>query len=193
MKWTICILTVPEREKDLTRITGLLQHQIGSREDVCLLVNAREGSLGEKRQWCVENATGEYMNFVDDDDIIAHDYVDTIYPLLDGVDYIGFRLQMYVNGERQLPTTHSLRYPAWSEDENGFYRNVTHLNPMRREVVEQARFEGGFGEDRRWSEQVKPETEHFIDRPMYFYFYSKEHSLSDKARQKELQHGNPTP
>lgn len=176
MKWTIAILTMEGRETDYERIMGMLAYQGGGGRDIEILVAAQPWSVAEKRQWCLDNAQGEYFNFIDDDDLIARDYIDRIYPLLDGVDYIGFRMQLFWDGRRMKPTFHSLRYPDWSEDENGYYRNVSHLNPIRTEIARQGRFEGGYGEDRRWAEQVSPKTEHFIDEPMYFYFYSPEHS-----------------
>lgn len=179
IRWSICIITVPERKKDLTRLFAVLERQIGDL-DIELCVNYQDGSLGEKRQWCIDNTNGEYVSFVDDDDLVAPDFVQTIYPLLDGVDYVGFQVQLYVDGAKQKPTYHSLRYNSWVEDESGFYRNVSHLNPIRREVALQARFDGGPGEDYRWALQVKPQAEHYIDRPMYFYFFANNYSLSKR-------------
>jgi hypothetical protein len=178
-KWSICILSVPEREDDLNRITSVLQYQIGGRDDIEVLVNTRKGTLGEKRQWCLERAQGEYINFIDDDDMVAPDYIDTIYPKLDGVDYVGFILQLYEDGAKEpRQTYHSLKYDNWSEDDRGFYRNVSHLNPIRKALALESKFDGGPGEDYRWAQGVKAVTEHFIDRPMYFYFHSKDFSLS---------------
>lgn len=178
MKWTIAILTIPERATDFTRIRGILESQIGDR-DIQLLVADQPWGVGRKRQWCLDNATGEYFNFIDDDDLIAHDYVECIYPLLDGVDYIGFRMQLYVNGAKQKPTFHSLEYDGWSEDEDGYYRNVSHLNPIRTEIARQGGFDRDYAEDRAWAEQVSPETERYIDKPMYFYFWAPEYSRAN--------------
>ena len=178
-KWTICVLTVPEREQDLTRIEGMLLHQIDNRNDIQLLIDKGTGDVGKKRQRCLEEAAGDYICFVDDDDLIAHDYIERIYELLDGeVDYIGFQLQHYRNGEKQKPTFHSLKYKEWSEDDNGWYRDVSHLNPIKTSIAREGVFEGAYGEDKAWAEQVNPKTEHYIDAPMYFYFFSDEHSLT---------------
>lgn len=177
-KWTIAILTVPERSMDLERITGILERQIAGRTDIEMLIARQDWGIGEKRQWCLDIARGEYFCFVDDDDLVAHDYVDTIYPLLDGVDYVGFRVQHYLNGRKSKPTFHSLRYDGWSEDVDGYRRNVSHLNPIRVEIARQGRFAGDYGEDYAWAQQVHPATEHYVDRPLYFYFDSPEHSAS---------------
>lgn len=181
MKWTIAILTVKGREQDFERIRGILEYQIADRNDIEILVSSHDKmNIGDKRQWCLDNASGEYINFIDDDDLIAHDYIDTIYPLLDDVDYVGFQLQHFFNGKKSKPTYHSLRYKTWEEDEDGFYRNVSHLNPIRTTIAREGKFAGDYGEDFTWSQQVHPQTEHYIDRPMYFYFFSPKYSKATK-------------
>lgn len=181
MKWSICINSRPDREVALNRITGILQRQIASK-DVELVVHVEEApsQLGRLRQVCLDRATGHYVNFIDDDDLVAHDYIDTIYPLLDGVDYIGYRVQLYADGAKQKPTFHSLRYSEWYEDTQGFYRGVEQKNPIRTELSRQVGYEGGYGEDHRWAERVGnlARTEHYIDRAMYFYFWSSTQSVS---------------
>ena len=176
MKWTIAILTIPERAEKYLRLKGVIERQIGGR-DIEVLTASQDWSVGRKRQWCLDNAAGEYICFVDDDDMVASDYVDSIYPLLDGVDYIGFRMQLYIDGAKQAPTYHSLRYDRWFNDYDGYYRNVSHLNPMKIDIARQARFgDTSYGEDREWAANVHPETEHYIDEPMYFYFFSPKES-----------------
>lgn len=183
--WTIGILTVPSRQMELTRIRGMLRYQIDS-EDLGRVIEIRtyggtDETISEKRQRCLDEAVGQYVNFVDDDDLVAHNYIRRLSDLMDGVDYIGFRMQHYLNGVKSKPTFHSLRYPEWSDDANGYYRNVSHLNPMRTEIARQGRFDGGYGEDARWAQQVNPQTEHYIDDPMYYYFDSPRHSLSRRT------------
>lgn len=183
MKWSICVVTnLPHREIELTRIKGIIERQIKPYNDIELIVNTDEVKVGEKRQRCLEMAQGEYINFIDDDDLIAHDYVETIYPLLDGVDYVGFKLQMYQDGVKQKPTAHSLRHKTWSEDEKGYYRGVTHLNPLKTELAKQSTFRGSDGEDKRWAETITAKTQHYIGRFMYFYFFSTRESLFEGER-----------
>lgn len=177
MKWTIAVLTVPERAEKFHRLRYvILGPQL--RDDIEVLVAHGPEPVAEKRQWCLDNASGEYFNFIDDDDMIAGNYVDAIYPLLDGVDYIGFQLQLYIDGARQKPTFHSLKYDTWHDDVDGYYRNVSHLNPIRTEIARQGRFDGGYGEDKRWADQVAPQSEHYIDQTLYHYFFSPGNSLT---------------
>lgn len=156
-----------------------LEPQIGDR-DIEVLIADQDWPLSEKRQWCLDSAKGEYFCFIDDDDMVAENYVEAIYPLLDGVDYIGFQVQFYWDKEPWKPTFHSLRYGTHTieSDENGFYRGVSHLNPIRTVIARQGRYEGGYGEDNRWSAQVNPETEHYVDQVMYHYYFSPSTSLT---------------
>ncbi len=180
MKWTIAILTVQQRKGLLRRLLDHLTPQIDGREIEVLIADQGDWTVAAKRQWCLDRATGEYFNFIDDDDMVADNYVAAIYPLLDGVDYIGFQLQYYHEGVAWKPTFHSLRYGAHTidADQYGFYRGVSHLNPIRTEIARQGRYEGGFGEDNRWSDQVNPVTEHYIDHVMYHYYFSPLTSLT---------------
>lgn len=183
MLWTIAILTIPGREQQLERIKGMLEYQIGNKQDIQILVaNQDKLGIGDKRQWCLDNAEGQYFNFVDDDDLVAADYINRIYPMLDGeVDYVGFQMQHYQDGKKSKPTYHSLRYDRWEDDEDGYYRNVSHLNPMKTEIARQGRFDRDYAEDYAWAQTVKPKTEHYINKPMYFYFFSTKYSKAKKT------------
>lgn len=184
MKWQLFILTLPERKLFLDRLLARLYPQFAFAEDQTQLVvsySVPSLSLGENRQRMLDSATAEYCNFIDDDDLVAPDYIRTIYPLLNR-DYVGFQLQMYMDRAKCKLAHHSLRYDSWHEDDSGFYRDISHLNPIRRELAMKAKFEGGVGEDHRWADAIRAtgcvRTERFIPRPMYYYF-----CRSDKSAQ----------
>lgn len=61
---------------------------------------------------------------------------------MDGTDYIGFQLQMYNKGVKDKPTYHNLKYTEWCENQIGYYRGVSHLNPIRRDIALKGKFEG---------------------------------------------------
>lgn len=183
-RWTIAILTVKVREGLLARLLKRLEPQIGERRIEILIADQEEWSVSRKRQWCLDRAQGEYFCFIDDDDMVSKRYVECIYPLLDGVDYIGFQLQYYHDGAPWKPTYHSLQNGVHTimADETAFYRGVSHLNPMRTEIARTGKYEGGFGEDNRWSDQVDPVTEHYIDEVMYEYWFSTTNSLTARTK-----------
>ena len=175
MKWSICILTQPSRELYLSGLLALFSPERPADVELKVKFFDRSRSLGANRQQMIEESTGTYVNFIDDDDKVARDYVETIYPLLDGVDYIGFQVQTYFDGVPQKLTYHTLRCGGWSEDERGYYRDLSHINPIRRELALLVPFEGGVGEDHRWADRLRETnavlTENYIDRVMYHYYF----------------------
>jgi hypothetical protein len=178
--WTILVATIGRRRQLFTRLVGELTRQArphAGRVKIIALWNNGERPLGHVRQALIESATTDYVSFVDDDDQLPEYHVDEVLTALgDGdVDYVGWRMQCYIDGVKMKPTFHSLRYKNWYEDETGYYRDVSHLNPVRRSLAlrcDFARTEPP--EDVAWVNQLRPhvKTERYVDRVMYHYFSS---------------------
>lgn len=193
IKWSILVLTQPSRARFLARLMAVLTPQVEGHSDIEIVTRTfdKNMDLGTNRQAMIDSAQGEYVSQCDDDDLVPADYVAKIYPLLDGIDYVGFRLQMFMDGVKQPPTFHSLRYPEWNGDENGWYRDLSHINPIRRDLCIQARMHGAAGEDSRWAQELRAKgvvkTEHFIDEVMYFYYFRSQ--KDDPIPAREFQPG----
>jgi hypothetical protein len=177
-KFSVMVLTQPSRAKFLRRLLDVLDPQVEEfKNDVHVDVRMfdRNLSLGENREIMRQDSMSEYCAFCDDDDILVEDYFSTILPLLDGVDYIGHRINLYRDGVLERPVIHSLRYKGWTSDLNGHYRDIGHVNPMRRELALACPMEGGVSEDFRWAAAMRAtgfvKTEHFIDRVLYHYYF----------------------
>lgn len=175
--WTVLVATLGQRAARFERLLAQLLPQTEPHDGkvtVLALYNHGERSLGEVRQALVEHAASTYVSFVDDDDELPDYHVDEVTRcLLDGdVDYVGWQMQTYVDGVPLKPTYHSLRYARWYDDARGYYRDVSHLNPVRRELALRADFRRGEPpEDVSWADQVRPHVhrEAYVDRIMYHY------------------------
>jgi len=179
-KLEILILTLPQRKCFLEQVLRIFDHQCGPGKGASYRVMMHDPdrmAVGDAKQQLKEASTGEYICFFDDDDLPAPDYVDRIVELLDR-DYVGFQVQCYDNFERRKPTFHSIRYDGWSEDDDGYYRGISHINPMRRELSLAVRIEGALtdksGEDYRWAMEMSRQgivkTEQYIPAVMYHYY-----------------------
>jgi hypothetical protein len=177
--WDILIATLCSRTDRLSRLLDSLIPQVdeaGGEVHVTAYRNQGERPLAQVRQSLLEFSTAEYISFIDDDDAVPDDFVATILPLLDGVDTINWRMQVYFDGRAQKPTYHGLKFGGWSEDADGWYRDISHLNPMRGELARQCTFITQPPEDWGWVQQMQRlvRTEHVIpyDRIMYHYYHS---------------------
>jgi len=175
-KWSILVLTQPSRTVLLSRMMACLLPQVRKAPGAEIVIGFFNNSLclGDQRQRMVKAAEGEYVSIVDDDDLVAPDFIDRILPLLDGVDQVGFRLQQFTDGVPNKPTLISLRYNGWYDDAQAEYRDIMQLCPLRRELALMAKHEGPPGEDARWAFALSKlgvvRTEHFVDAVMYVYY-----------------------
>ena len=209
--WTILIPTIGRRADQFRALVLELLAQAEPRHgEVTVLAyyNNGEHSLGHIRQSLVEHARSIYVSFVDDDDRVPDYYVQQVRtaiheyaadhfeplspdfePTVPGVthqthlpDQVGWRMQHYSDGVPSKPTYHSIKYRDWWDDERGYYRDVSHLNPIRREL---ALAHGDFRrgdppEDVAWSDQMRGhiKTEALVPDEYAMYHY---HSSGDST------------
>lgn len=178
---SILIATQGRRNAEFVELVkSLLFHINDDRVEVVAYWNNGETDIGSIRQALLEEAKGEYVCFVDDDDAVPDYYIPEILTAL-GKDYVGFEVELFErtkDKEEKMPRVfHSIRYGIWHQDEHGYYRGVTHLNPIRREIALKGKFGGqGLGEDEDWARTVTPfvRTETYIDKIMYYYHHDFE-------------------
>lgn len=182
MRWQILILTQPSREKFLAQLIPYIEKQRQNVSDVGILLYLFDpkADLGTNRARMMRDATAEYINFVDDDDWLAPDYIPAILPLLDGVDQVGYEVKPYVREPYGFRCTgrefHSLKSGrVWQQKGTHYFRNISHINPIRRDLAIQITMSGPYGEDHRWSTAMTKlgivQSEHYLDHVMYTYLW----------------------
>lgn len=170
-------INLSHRLVDLVKAGGFL-----SKVEFKSNVDNKEISIGKKRQELLNEATGEYVLFIDDDDDVPNYYFTKIFEALESKpDCIGFKIDFRKDGKSKI-ACHSNRYKSWENNVDGydFVRCPNHLNPIKREIALQAGYEDlRFGEDSKYSLKLAAEnlikSEVFINEIMYIYkFSSKE-------------------
>jgi len=173
--WQILIATVMSRTSLFTELLESLIPQIephAGKVEVIAYRDNRQRTIGYKRDALVRAATADYVSHLDDDDIVVDDFVETLLPLMDGVDYVSYDIVADGNGWDNFVVHHKLNCePRWGNNER--WVDIGHLMPMRRELHALGKFSGGWGEDARWSDEIRAsgrlKTEHHVDRIMYTY------------------------
>lgn len=182
MLWSILVATHVARHKSFDALVRNLAPQTTSDIEVVVYWNRGGLDIGAYRQALLEDSVGEYVSFVDDDDRLPPYFCSEIIgAVATRPDYVGFELKLTDRTKSTVRTgraLHSLEHNGWSTGPRAYLRDVTHLNPIRRDLAVMGRFDGVSGEDRRWSEQVRPHvrSQVYVDRVMYFYDYNRRKS-----------------
>jgi len=182
--WSILICTLEERKESFERIYKKLQSQIidsklAGEIEILFFCDNRKVSVGFKRNALLQQSSGEYVCFIDDDDDVHDRYISMIYEKLeqkpDCVSLVGIITTNGINPEKFV---HSIQYNNKYCQENGiYYRPPNHLNPIKKSIAIQFLFpESNYGEDKSWTlrlaESKLLKTEAVIDEPYYFYQYN---------------------
>lgn len=180
---SICIASLPARRARLDAMVDELFYQARTccPGEVEVLVDDRAPpvSIGEKRQALLERARGHFIVYVDDDDAVAHDYVERITDALrNNPDVDCLAMRGWLSATNGLPAKRweiSRSHERWSEEPSAYLRSTNHLAPVRREIALRVGFSSvSHGEDSEYARWLRPllSTEATTgDAPIYYYLF----------------------
>lgn len=178
-KLSILITTLQDRYDYLKRLQDILMPQVlqhSDRVEVCIHDAGRAMTTGEKRNQLIENCDGDYFVFIDDDDLVACHYVESILNAMDeDPDVITFRGYMLTDGLNKVDFI--IRLGENYEERGGkYYRFPNHITVMKKELVERFKFQHiWMGEDYLWAKEIHDsgvlKKEVHIPRNMYQYLF----------------------
>jgi glycosyltransferase involved in cell wall biosynthesis len=174
IKLSILICNLFSRNELLCRLLKILELQKTDAVEILIASDNGEISIGKKRNTLLDKATGEYISFVDDDDLVSENYVSSILNAIESYnhpDCIGI-CGIYKGFTGDELFYHSIRYAGWYNSPDGYFRPPNHLNPIKTAIARKIRFiDRSFGEDRIYSDRIRPllKTEGAIDHPIYTY------------------------
>lgn len=189
--FSVLIPAIFERIDRLKALAENLESQIGSawppQVEIVSVIDNRIVSIGEKRQRVLDASTGRYVAFVDDDDFVSPDYIQSILEAIrahPGVDVITFNNSSVI--ENHKPITINMR--LGQENEQVRFDDESEIPPViRRAAWHTCAWKGSlarmftfqpvnYGEDWLWAKNLNltAKTEHHIDRCLHRYVYSKD-------------------
>lgn len=174
---SILVCSIPERAQLVNNLKRILSYQSPKQVEMLICMDNKENTIGKKRNDLLASARGEYVCYLDDDDMISPYYVSSILTATESKpDCVGIKGIIVSNQVEPRIFIHSNEYKEWFEKNKIYYRCPNHLNPVRREIALKVGFPNvNSGEDRAYSYGIKQylETETMIDEPIYYYYPSK--------------------
>lgn len=185
MDLSILIPTTHSRMEMTMALTDILLDQIeqGGYTDmveVVTLWDKGEKSIGTKRNELIQMAKGEYVAFVDSDDMVSSNYVNLLMQGISlGVDCCSLRGVITWDGVNPEIFEHSIKYNQWRTNDDSpvrYERYINHLNCVKKSIAYQIKYsEISYGEDKIWSDDLRKsgliKTEHYIDSVIYHYLF----------------------
>lgn len=173
----ICSLPEPYSIDKLRRLEDVLHPQVIDRPIQIIVDDSPRGvPTGSKRNNLIARAEGEYIVFVDCDDMVASSYIkDIMWGLQNSPDCVTLRGWMTTNGANRRDWTIKLG-SGYYEKDGHYYRWPNHLSVMRKSLVQHIKFPDiWIQEDYIWSKAINDQrvlkTEYHIDKPIYHYDY----------------------
>jgi glycosyltransferase involved in cell wall biosynthesis len=185
MKLSILICSIKSRSHLLARLMAILDMQEHSDVEVLVSTDNREKKISDKRNELLDKAKGDYIVFIDDDDLVPSYYIAELLQAIESKpDCVGFDGYMTTNGKDRYNFKISNTFDSWYEKDRVYYRTINHLCPVKRELALQVKFPRGInsGEDSEYSNRLRPllKREVYINKDMYHYDYQTAISTQGK-------------
>lgn len=184
----ILIPTLPARMPKFLPLLTELSRQIKeySLEDhvqILYLGDTKEYTVGHKRNELLKLACARYVNFLDDDDRIARNYLKRLRQgCLSGKDCVTFCGEYRENSGTPMDFSISMLHRN-NRTENGIiYRLPNHICPVKRDLAMKAMFTNkNYGEDADYSARLASliKNEYHIKEKLYFYDYDSSNSQTN--------------
>ncbi len=197
-KLSILIPTIPERNKQFSSLRAEIRRQVRfcdrvhpslGRVEVSVLLTEtyKNGgpSIGAKRDLMVQSAGGEYICFLDDDENVAPNYVETLLRLMYNCmpSVCTFRsIAKMGNFWTVIDMSLENKTNEQARPDDIVMRPPWHICPVRFDIAQSESFnDSNYGEDWTWFEKVlvKCKTESKSNAIIHQYNHSNKKSRAD--------------
>ncbi len=196
---SILIPTMDCRRQTATVLFAELYRQIWAMGDghwqveIHTLLDEKRYTVGEKRKMLLSRARGEYVAFVDDDDRVAPDYIESILAAIKSsprVDCVVFQGEFRQDGGAPAIFDFDLKYRFYRNTPGIMERTPNHLCPVREDLARRIGFGSqNYGEDTDYARRLRPmlRTQAVCrdadgrKKTLYFYDFSPANSQTQGA------------
>lgn len=140
---SVLIPTLESRRELFSSMLASLEEQVareGLSGRVEIVSEVDDGTLpiGAKRNRLMDEASGRFVSFVDDDDEVSPDYLRVIVAAIEGdpeVEVVGIHGRITYRGAHPRPFEMSIRHREYRARPERYERPPHHLNPTRTDIA----------------------------------------------------------
>jgi len=188
---TVAVSAIESRRNSTlqTLLDDLFAQAKGKPVEVVAVLDNRWKTLSDKRNSAIRDAKGRFISFVDDDDRVSPDYVDSLLEAISkdrDADCVVFDAE--VHGYAAKPKI--CRYGAelrTSEDADRYYRKPMPICCWRRDVAARHEFRNYPNEDMEWADRAVADVKRQvrIEKTLYFYLYNPAETTQGRPARHE--------
>ena len=189
MKLSILICTVVGREKSYENLINELVKQIADNNlngQVEILTEKDDCKItvGTKRNILKNKAVGEYICFIDDDDMVNTNYLAELFKSFESnPEILTFQVQRYKNNNLDDIYCPNIHIGNLQSGNLLFMRNLLHLCPHKKYLADKISFpDKNFAEDFEYSmslANLNPRDMN-LRKVLYFYYFNEKGTLTQK-------------
>lgn len=188
MLLTVGVLSVLSRLDRLAALLGDLSRQADglSAEILCLFDNKRR-TIGAKRNAMLDIARGRFIMFVDDDDRVEPDYVQSVLQAIlanPNTDCVVFDVLVHIHGQSQKVCKYGVEL-SHGEDGGAYYRLPNHVMCHRVDIARRFPYQDiSYGEDDIFAAAIRNSIGSQIRIPKILYHYQANESTSEAIKHR---------
>lgn len=134
----------------------VIEKYIGKEVEIIVCTDDKQMSVGAKRNLLIKSASGKYLSFIDDDDMVSVDYIKLILAKTYlNPDVIVFNAIRYQNGELDRTVIYGKEYGRDYSVKQFHYRLPNHLMCVKTSIASLVKFADiSFGEDADYAKRM---------------------------------------
>ena len=205
---SILICSILSRAQSLANLLKTIEYQITNFPNVEVLVDLDNKivSIGAKRNRLIQKANGKYIVFVDDDDLISNDYVESLLNIIVNqssslstinndnetiipIDCITFlvKLESHYGLNHEKSFANLVKYSCYYENSYDakneiFLRKINHIMCLRKSLASQILYDDvSYMEDTPYAEKLTSLIKREVQIDKVLYFYLDRNNTNDSA------------
>lgn len=203
VKWSILVATTSSRlVRFFTPLVLDLENQVAKAKavesvEVIALFDSKSMTIGEKRNILLGSARGEYISYIDDDDVVSSHYVERILREIENPispDLVTFNIYRQAVGTPDMLCRHRVDVENSGKvgGDGSWVSLPNHIMVWKRNIAQKERFpDKNWMEDYEWSRSILGHVKTFVNIDDVLYWYRMQIEIAEIKGVPWKYHGRP--